>query len=176
MAAGRLVRTGSSLPRLAFCVGDRTAEVARDFGFEAQSAAGEADALVDLILRHPRAAPVLHLHGRETRGNIVGRLCAKGFRAEGCEVYAQEPRALPEEVCGLLAQDGVVLAPLFSPRTAMIFAKQLKNLTISAHVTCVALSPAIAQEVEEVTRDARIAKKPTQESLMNAMDKLIFQT
>jgi uroporphyrinogen-III synthase len=176
IAAGRMVKGGGLLPRVAFCVGDRTAEVARDLGFEAQSAGGEADALVDRILRHPEAAPLLHLHGLETRGDIVRRLCAKGLQAEGLEVYAQEPRVLPKEVRGLLAQEGAVLAPLFSPRTAMIFAKQLKTLPISAHITCIALSPAVAQEVGESTRDVRIAMQPTQESLMNAMDRLIFQT
>ncbi len=176
IAAGRMARGGEPIPRLAFCVGDRTAQAAKELGFDARSASGEAGALIDLILRHPEAAPLLHLHGRETRGDVVGRLGTKGLRAEGIEVYAQEARALPDEVRLLLAQEGRVIAPLFSPRTAMLFAKQLADGLIAAQIDCITLSPAVSDALKESPVRVRIAMQPTQESLMNAMDKVIFQT
>jgi uroporphyrinogen-III synthase len=176
IAAGRMAEGGALLPRLAFCVGNRTAKVAQDLGFDTHSAAADAEALVNLILEHQQAGPFLHLHGRETRGDIVGRLRAEGLLAVGLEVYVQEPRGLTDEVRVLLAQQGEIVAPLFSPRTAMLFAKALEDTAVFARITCIALSLAVAQEVNLKKFEVRIAMQPTQESLLDAMDKVIFQT
>ena len=80
-AARRLRAAGAALPARAFCVGHRTASAAAAAGFDALSAGGDADALVAMILATGKAGPLLHLHGRDTRGNVAARLTA-GVRGD----------------------------------------------------------------------------------------------
>lgn len=176
LAADRLAKAGYMVPHVAFCVGDHTAEVAQGLGFDARSAAGDATALVDLILQHPDRAPFLHLHGHETRGDVVGQLRARGLSAEGAKVYAQEEQPLSVQARALLAQPGPVVVPIFSPRTAKLFAKQLAEHLVSAKVFVVAISEAATKPVLGLGFDIHQADHPTQESLLYAMDKVIFQT
>jgi uroporphyrinogen-III synthase len=176
LAADRLAKAGHVVPSLAFCVGDRTAEVAQGLGFDARSAAGDASALIDLIQRHPQNAPFLHLHGRETRGDVVRQLRAQDLPADGAEVYAQEEQPLSAAARALLAQPGRVVVPLFSPRTADLFAKQLAEHPVSAQIFAVAISKAAAEPILDLGFEINIADHPTQESLLSAIDKVIFQT
>ena len=56
-----------------FAVGARTAEIARGAGYEAQSADGDADDLVRMILGARPAGPLLHLRGESSRGDDRAR-------------------------------------------------------------------------------------------------------
>ena len=176
LAAGRMARAGAALPRLAYCVGDRTAEVAREQGFDARSAQGDADALIALILRQPDGGGLLHLHGRDTRGDVVGQLRAAGRDSTGLEVYVQREQPLSNAAQDLLAQSGSILVPLFSPRTAALFAAHLTGRQVLAQITYVTISPAVAEMLGETVAKVEIATQPTQQAMMIAMDKVIIQT
>lgn len=143
-AAGRIRRAGVPLPTRAYCVGDRTARAAREAGFDPLSADGDADALVAMVLARAEAGPLLHLHGRDTRGDVAARLTAGGVPTSGHVVYEQVPQPLTPAARALMDGGGTVVVPLFSPRTAALFAA-----TAPHHATLwvAALSPAVAQVV-----------------------------
>lgn len=107
--------------RKAWCVGQRTTVIAREAGFEAQCGGADADALVATLLEERPTAPVLHLHGTHLRGDVVARLRQGGLRAAGHLAYAQT--ALAPDACFAEALDKPrVIVPLFSPRSAQLFA------------------------------------------------------
>lgn len=176
IAAGRLAQAGADVPKLAFCVGDRTAKVAEQHGFKAISAQGDATALIDLVVRHPEAGPFLHLRGRDSRGDVVGHLRAAKLFAADAVVYEQQEQPLSEKVWDVLREEGPVLVPLFSPRTAELFVNQINGRSFSSSLVCVTISSAVAEMLVDLPCRVEIAKEPTQDSVMNALDKLIFQT
>lgn len=176
IAAGSLVQAGADLPKLAYCVGDRTARVAQQQGFTAISAQGDASALVDLVLQHSDTGPFLHMRGRDSRGDVVGHLRAAKVVATDVVVYDQQEQPLSDAVWTLLEQAGTLLVPLFSPRTAEILVRQIKERPVSSSLVFVTISAAVADILSDLTCRVEIAAEPTQDGVVNAMDKLIFQT
>ena len=122
-AARRISAEGADLPRQAFCVGDRTARVAAAAGFHPQSAQGDADALVRVIVTAMRRGRLLHLRGHDSRGDVVQRLRTAGLEAQEAVVYDQMPCDLTFEAKAMLAAPEPVVLPLFSPRSADLVAQ-----------------------------------------------------
>lgn len=118
---------------IAWCVGARTAQAAEEAGFHTQTAGGTADALIEAIVQAAPAAPLLHLHGRHTRGDVAARLTAQGITTQAAEIYDQvaiaptppiEPNAQP------------IIAPLFSPRSAQLLAPHVDLRATHWHFPC----------------------------------------
>ncbi len=150
VAASAIVKAaGLTLPTTAWCVGDRTAAAARELGFDARSADGDAGALVAMICAQPTPGPLLHLHGEETRGDVAGHLCRAGVPTEGVVVYRQQAKPLTPEACALLGGRGGVAMPLFSPRSAALLLAQLQTVPLRATPVFFALSPAVDAELGE---------------------------
>ena len=165
-AAARL----SGLPRLAWCVGDRTAAAARALGFDARSAAGDADALVAAVLASGDAGPFLHLRGRDSRGDVAARLTAAGMPTRDLVVYVQEPQPLNDQALAYLAGAEPVIVPLFSPRTAQLFAATAPK----APLYIAALSPTVAQALGQLPRQMlSVADRPDAAALLQALVPLI---
>ena len=163
-------RWRDGLPRLAWCVGDRTAEVAAEGGFRARSAAGDADALVAAILADPPPGPVLHLRGGDSRGDVAARLAAAGLPARDLVVYDQRAQPLTDEAAALLTGAAPVLAPLFSPRTAARLAAERDRLALPAPLVLVALSAAVAGAAPPRAGDrAILAARPDAAAMLEAV-------
>jgi uroporphyrinogen-III synthase len=166
-AAIRLREAGYSLPQIAYAVGDATAAAAREAGFQAQSAGGDAAALLALLWRENPAGPLLHLRGRE-----AGDTLAKGLNSAGIEtfealVYAQIPVPLTAAARQLLIGTGRVILPLFSPRTATLFHAATRHLTPRAPLDIVAMSPAVAEAAAPIPAVQRsIAAEPTEAAMV----------
>ena len=160
-AAGRMK---DRLPDLAFCVGGRTAEVARRAGFTPRSADGDAEALIALILSAV-IAPLVHLRGREARGDLARRLSAKGIPTTDRVVYAQEPQALTSEAVNLLRGEEPVIAPVFSPRTAEILAMECRRIAATAPMTVIAMSAAVAEAARPLGARTIVAAHPDGDSM-----------
>lgn len=158
----------AGLPKRAFCVGDRTALAAQSAGFSATSAQGDAEALVGLILSNP-SAPLLHLRGREARGDIAKRLSAHGLPTAEAVVYAQEEQPLTPEATALLQGQTPVLAPVFSPRSAEILAAECHRVSAKAPMTIVAMSAAVAKAASRMDAVVFTAAEPTAESMAVAV-------
>lgn len=158
------------LPRLAFCVGDRTAQAAREAGFDARSAAGDAEALVTLLV-HLRLGRLIHLHGQETRGDVVGRLNTAGIESFGVVTYRQEAQPPTPLAEALLQGHSPVVAPVFSPRTARLLAQAATGAR--APIWLAALSDSVDEAARMPTARRIVAARPDGEAMLEAIDTLI---
>ena len=169
--AVRLRDLGRVLPGRAICVGDRTAAVARAVGFDAQSAQGDAEALIALILAGDDPGPFLHLRGKDARGDIAPRLAAKGRSAVAAVVYDQRAVPLTDRARGLLGGTSAVIVPLFSPRSADLLAAQGP---FASPLLVAALSPAVAARAEAlVPQRMVVAARPDAGAMVEAIAALI---
>lgn len=121
-------RGGQVKSQIAYCVGDRTAAVARAAGLNAFSANGTVEHLCALILAAPDAGPLLHVHGKHTRGDLVGKLRANGLHVTGHIAYEQRALPMTQQAKLVLTSPRRVIAPLFSPRSAELLADGVPNL------------------------------------------------
>ena len=152
--------------RMAYCVGDSTAEAARAAGFVARSAAGDVDKLVERIIADldPAAGPLVHISGDHVAGDLVEVLRNAGFDARRRVAYTQQPQSLDATARDLL-RSGPVVAPLFSPRSAMIFAEQVAAIH-PVDLTTIAISQDAAVEGVGLTL---IAPEPSRKGMIAAL-------
>ena len=156
------------LPGLpAWCVGDKTAQTAQSAGFDARSAAGDSEDLVAMILSGDRpSAPLIHLHGEHTRGDVAARLTAAGVPCQSLALYAQVPSKPTEAARDALSGETPVILPLFSPRSAAIMAG-FGGLTAPLHI--IAMSDAVAKEARVLDPDTLVvADQPTAAAMVAA--------
>lgn len=139
-AGAACVKSSKALP--AFCVGERTGREALDSGFEAQVSGSNADELVETIIRQRPDAPLVHLHGQHTRGDIAKRVSSAGIETVSLAVYKQNAMTFSTETLRLLAGSTPKIVPLFSPRTAQLFIEQVEQPPTNLQI--VALSAAVA--------------------------------
>lgn len=164
------VSTRSGLP--AFCVGKRTQDAARRAGFKADLSSETADKLVEALIALQPATPLLHLHGAHTRGDIANRLNSAGIETISNAIYTQDEVLLPHDILDLLHGGHPCIVPLFSPRTAALFATQVK--TVSGNVHVIALSHAVAEVIPcDWVVSLRIAKTPTADAMYAEIAQII---
>jgi uroporphyrinogen-III synthase len=151
----------------AYCVGERTASAARAQGFAPESADGDADDLVALILARGGPAPLLHLRGEHARGDIAPRLTAAGLPCAELIVYRQNDMPLTDEAMTALQGTSSVVLPLFSPRTVSILALQGP---FAAPLHLIAISHAAADEAAALRPSTlEIARRPDAASMRSAV-------
>lgn len=173
--AGRLKREGVHIPEVAYCVGNRTAQVAQQQGFSAISADGAAEDLIRLIVASNQPGPFLHLRGRESRGEVVSSLMNAGIAADEAVVYAQEPVPLTLQAQQAIQRDDNVAIPLFSPRTAALFSQGVRNLVPAKPLIVIALSPAVLKAVVGLDGALlHLAEAPTQMAMLTKMSQVLF--
>lgn len=156
-------RLGVKAGTPAWCVGQRTAKLAREAGLEPISADGNADDLVDLILSQS-AGTLCHIRGVHTRGQVAARLIAQGRVCK--EVIAYDQRDIPPTQAALdvLAGTNPIVLPLFSPRSALLI-----PAVEQAPVHVIAMSQAVAAEVADLGADTvTVAESPNFEAMLAA--------
>lgn len=168
IAARQIVRDGTALPRLAFCVGDQTARVARSDGFEAVSAQGDGKALVQLVQVLGVTGPLLYLHGAEARVNVASALVDAGIETDSVVSYVQVPLGLTPEAVQILHNSAPVVAPVFSARTGQILATEYLRHGGVAPLLVAAISGEVAKAVPAVER--RVALRPDAAALLDVLD------
>lgn len=172
-AVEALRRNPVALPDTAFCVGRHTAAAAAELGLRAQSADGDAEALLALILTHNPAPPLLHLHGAEIRGNLAERLNTAGIETFSAVVYRQIAQSLGLEARAALVADAPLLLPVFSPRSARILAAELAARPVHAPLHLVAISPETAAQLRGCPHESlTVAARPDAPSMLEAMARL----
>ncbi|GHD98318.1 uroporphyrinogen III synthase [Defluviimonas sp. 20V17] len=154
--------------RRAWCVGARTARAAEAAGFHAQTSGGDADALVsDLIARGVRG-PLLHVRGTHSRGAVADRLNSAGIETHEAELYDQRPKPPTAEARALLADHVPLLVPLFSPRSAALFAAAATGAGAPLHIFAFSAAVAAALKgVEMASLD--VAARPEAGAMIDAM-------
>ncbi|OAN79231.1 hypothetical protein A8B78_13015 [Jannaschia sp. EhC01] len=154
----------------AFCVGPRTAAAAHAVGLQAEVAGADAEGLIQTLADRRPDGRLLHLHGTHTRGDIVGRLCDLGLHATGLAVYDQRELAPGPAFHNALTRPDLIV-PLFSPRSAKLFAHAAQGLRADTKI--IALSLAVADALPHAMgAHAMIAPAPTGDAMGEMMASL----
>ena len=156
-----------------YCVGKTTAQAAAAAGWQAVACGGTADTLVADLVRRAPEAPLLHLRGTHTRGDIATRLTAAGYPTGSLVLYDQVLHPLSTEARAVIADAPVtpVIVPVFSPRTARHLAAQIPG-TAGLHFA--ALSAAVAKPLENISETpVSIADQPDTASMVALIEKLV---
>ena len=116
---------GSYLKLKTFTVGERTAALARDYGFTDVTAAGGSLAdLAEFLAHAGLSGPVFYPAGRDISGDLAKSLAPYGVMVITAQVYAMNPiGALPLEVRDDLVSGAIGAAMFYSRRTAETFVR-----------------------------------------------------
>ncbi|NJM35792.1 MAG: uroporphyrinogen-III synthase [Rhodomicrobium sp.] len=167
-----------------FCVGEATADLAREYGF-AKVVAGEGTAkeLVPLIVQsaEPEAGPLLYVTGQHLAFNLEAPLKKNGFTVPRIIVYEARPPS--DDAARRLAdalREGVPAVILMSPRTAEIFAGIIKRFKLegeAAAITCYCISDAVAEPLRDIAGlTVAVSSNPTEADLMELIGPAPFQS
>lgn len=159
-----------NLPKRAYCVGKRTATVARAAGFDAQSADGDWRKLYDLILRDHPAGRLLFLHAAEAARDLPNALNKAGLETVSVPVYCQNPQPLTAQAVQFLQTDSPVILPLFSARSAKLFFAEYGRIQATAPTFIAALSVQVAQGITAAR--LHIAARPDGPAMVDAVAEL----
>ena len=160
----------ASQNRRAYCIGERTTELARNAGWRAQCLGQTAAELVEALRRQRPAGKLLHLCGVHVRGEVAERLVAAGLDAERRPLYDQQLLPLTEAARAVLNSQDPVIVPLFSPRAAAHFAAVAPQ---RAGITLVCLSAAVADSIDKSAKFGRVtAPEPTARAVVSSIEKL----
>lgn len=153
--------------RVAWCVGAKTAALAKAAGFAAVEGPGDAEGLIAHIISAQPEGRLAHIRGAHARGDVSARLLDSGLECADVVAYQQTPMNLSTEARGVLDGENPVILPLFSPRTATILASQGP---FTAPLWVIAMSRAVsdALDVAPVT-DLRVAEHPDAPSMADAI-------
>lgn len=174
--AVRIAAAFDELKRMAvFAVGTRTAEVARECGFQNVGvAAGDVNALGELLAAElPPGAHVLHLAGENRAGDLPGRLAQSGIRIETRVLYrAKAARRLkPETVAALRA--GKIDAVLhYSERSAAVFVQLAEAAGVGGNIRTtrhLCLSSAVAAPLRMFGAHTEVATAPEEAALLELL-------
>ena len=158
----------------AHAVGDATAAAARAAGLDAQSAGGDADALVARLLALRPPGPLLHLRGAHARGDIAARLTAAGLPTREAQIYDQPEQPPTQAALRLLARPGPVVAPVFSPRSAAILGGWLRKYPCRATLLVAAMSEAVAFALpNDHIQSLTVASRPDSSAMLAATVELL---
>jgi len=167
-----------------FCVANKTAELARQMGFQhVISGSGTAKDMVPLITHamRPDAGALLYLTGRHLAFDLETPLVKAGFAVPRVIVY--EADQIDDDSAKELARtiragvDGVLL---MSPRSAAIFVSLVKSFKLMREVraiTCYCYSEAIAEplgEIEGLT--IAVSSHPTEDEMLDLIGPAPFDS
>lgn len=163
--------TAAGQGRAAYCVGERTAQLAQAKGWSIETVAQDAAGLIAQFEQMGVQDPVVHLSGRHRRGDVVGQLAKMGVMSRHVTLYDQTLCDLTQDACDSLTGSVKVIVPLFSPRTAAHFADQSEN---AQNLHIVALSAAVADAVRDIGAfQCLIASAPNALEMRKSIEKLV---
>jgi len=174
------VSTARNVP--AYCVGDATAQAARDMGFrDVHSAGGDVVALANLVRMNlaPSEGALLHVSGSAVAGDLAGDLGGDRYDVRRVQLYRQDTaRDLPDAAAEALKSGALDAITFFSPRTAATFVQLVRKadlLDTLKNVSALGLSQAAldAARVEGAHwKSERAASQPTEAALLETIDAL----
>jgi uroporphyrinogen-III synthase len=132
-----------------YAVGDRTAAMAREFGFETVTSAQGAFAdLAELLAHAPLEGPIFYPAARDMSADLGKSLAPFGRMVITAEVYAMNPvTELPDGLAERLNVGEIEAALFYSKRTAQTFVRLLERgleKPVRAHLGVLCLSEAVA--------------------------------
>ncbi|WP_375279526.1 uroporphyrinogen-III synthase [Pseudooctadecabacter sp.] len=157
--------------RVAWCVGDVTAQAARAKGYAPRSARGDASVLVEVILAQRPTSSMMHIRGETSHGDVSSHLTAAGLNCVDVVTYRKSRLGRPAGLAEALLAGRSLILPVFSAETVSILGDW--GLPWSgAHV--VAISPKVAQSAEVMQPMAiTVVETPEVASMTQAVVRLI---
>jgi uroporphyrinogen-III synthase len=173
--------TGRRLP--VWAVGEATRDAAHRAGFAvAESAGGDTESLARLIAARvdPGRGTLLHAAGTVIAGDLAGDLARMGYQVRRVILYAAHAATgFSPPLIARLDDGSLNAAVFFSPRTARTFVSLIDAAGRRAACRAIAaygLSQAVEQALAELPwRAIRTAARPSQESLLDAMEQDVRQ-
>jgi uroporphyrinogen-III synthase len=163
-----------------YCVGPRTAEKARAFGFrDVAATASDGVELARFIARaRPgKSAPLLHICGRDVESKGAEELRKEGWRVVSWPVYMATPvpRFTPATKARLENKRLDAVA-VFSPRSAQVLKTLLAESALEAccaGLAAICLSDAVAAELTPLPwRHLVAARAPTEDAVIACLEEL----
>ena len=153
-----------------FCVGAATTRAATGAGWAALQLGETAEDFLSAAQEMHLPGPLMHLSGRQQRGDIAETLTARGVRTVRKVLYEQCPVELTVEARAQFQGAGPILAPVFSPQTARHFAR----LTLGHDLLhLVAISEAAAKPLKPLRfRSIRVAAAPTRAAMLEMVEEM----
>lgn len=171
------ITAGGATNRPCYCVGARTAQVARTAGLDAISADGSATELVALVSKNNAAdGPLLHVRGTHTAGDVAEKLAALGFDVRTAVLYHQDVCDLHSQATRALADGAVDAVTLYSPRTAQRFAEILQQNPDwpARNLTALCISENVAAEVDNLgLASVQVAQNPNRTEMLSLIDRFL---
>ena len=176
-----LTRASGERRILVLTVGEATAARARAQGFEhVESAGGDVGDLARLAAARlrPQDGPLLHVAGNVLAGDLVGLLRAQGFTVERRVLYeARAAGALSPAAVDSLRAGAIAIALFFSPRTAAIFVTLAQIAGVAeccVRITALSIGAVADAALASLPwHDRRIAERPNQPALLDALDRAL---
>lgn len=157
--------------RIAYCVGDSTTDAARQAGYHALSAQGNAVDLVHLILDNKPTQSLLHIRGEVSRGDVSATLRQAGLTCSDVVVYRKAAAALTAQALAALNHECQAIITLFSAETVSILSNTKCDFS---RATVVAISPAVAHATAVLNpAQTHVADAPNLASMVAATACLI---
>lgn len=151
---------------MAWCVGEKTARIAKQAGFAPIIGPGDAEGLVAHIISAQPTGRIAHIRGKHARGDVCVRLNAAGLRCQDVVAYDQQACPLSMQALAALNSENPVVVPLFSPRTGTILSAQ-GPFTASMHV--LALSDAVKNAIDPAMGwDIAVVSSPDGDAMKQA--------
>lgn len=162
----------------AYCVGNKTADVAKKVGLKnVISSHGDVKALALTIKSAlvPAEGPLLYMSGSHLAGDIKTELETADFSVTRKEIYETKASdSLSNLTINMLKNNKIDYIPFYSPRSVLIFIELVKNagyLDCLKGITVLCLSPAIEDALSGTKWNKIItATKPSQYDLFNMID------
>ena len=167
-AVGPVAKAAALAGRPVFCVGERTASVARSAGFEVLAVGVNAEDLLGLILAAPDPGVLLHARGNETAFPLAERLGTAGRQIREAVVYAQVPQPPSAEALALLQKPGPLLLPVFSPNSGRLLTALAQGAQAQLRVAAISEAAAKACAGLPAAR-LQVAQTPSAEALLDAL-------
>ena len=159
-AAARLW-TGPKMAAIAG--GTSTGAAATRAGWETEVADGNGYAVLECLIRDRSSGAVIWPRGTHGTPHFVAGLARTGRKVESVVVYEQIAIPMPEIGRSVLRSTGLVIAPVFSERSAQLLSDAATDA--SAEITIVAISSAAAKSFLGATH-VSIAVNPSATAML----------
>ena len=158
----------------AIAVGPATGAAIQAFGFRADVAGGTAEQVIEHVLKHGYAGPLLHLRGDNAIGDVAHRLSAAGVETREAVLYTQKLEPFSAATREALSQDRPIIAPVFSPRTARQLGRESKGIDC---IRFAAISRAVADVLpEDAAQRTSISRRPDRDGMVDLVKEMITDT
>lgn len=157
---------------VAWCVGERTAQAAREAGFITRVGPGDAVGLVRVIIAGGEARRLIWPRPVHAAYDIASDLNSAGIETISWVIYDQQSCEPTPQAVSMMALPDPVLLPLFSARSALIagavFARSSAQIDLAAFSDAVAIAAAGLP-----ARHSIVAARPDSAAMLDALAALI---